>query len=100
MAGIESWWSSLAVLTNTSTDIRSTPGIEATDSVGSVTDGDALVNAVATDPYTYVHNYEGDLTFLWRVRNASGSPVYKTAEGTGTITSSGATINVTQNIDE
>lgn len=75
--------------------------IEATSTVGSVTTGDELVNAImSTDPYTYVHNYEGDLTFLFRIRKASSSPYYRTVSGTGTITSAGFSFNVVQILDE
>lgn len=73
--------------------------VEATATVGAVTSGDELVNAASTDPYTYVHNFEGNLTFLWRVRKSTSAPYYKTASGTGTITANGADINVTQILD-
>lgn len=75
--------------------------IEATATVGTVTSGDSLLNTtVSTDPYTYVHNYEGDLTIRFVVANASGGTKYKQARGTGTITSTGATFNIQQVLDE
>jgi hypothetical protein len=75
--------------------------IEATDTVGTVTDGDSLQNTlVSTDPHTYVHNYEGDLTIRYVVAHASGATKYKQFRGTGTISSTGATFNISQISDE
>jgi hypothetical protein len=71
--------------------------VEATDTVGSVTTGDELVNAnVTVDPYTYAHNYEGDLTFLYRVRKGTSAPYYVPLDGTGTITDTGFSVNISQ----
>lgn len=71
--------------------------ITATDTVGAVTDGDILANELmTTDPHVYQHNYEGDLTFDWVIRNFSGTPRYRTTEGSGTISSTGIEINVNQ----
>lgn len=75
--------------------------VEATGTVGDVTTGDVLHNApVNTDPYSFTHNYEGDLPVLWRLRNHSTDPRYKPLEGIGTIATSGLTVNVSQQPDE
>jgi len=76
--------------------------IEAAETVGSVTIGDELLNVqVNTDPYTYVHSYEGELDVTYNVRNASPPPpYYKAAGGTGTISALGVSFNIQQVLDE
>ena len=71
--------------------------LTATATVGTVTSGDILVNEVVTiDPFTYPHNYEGDLTFDFKILKGTSSPVYKPLEGSGTITSLGFSFTANQ----
>lgn len=71
--------------------------ITATATVGTVTSGDILVNqVVTTDPFTYSHNYEGNLTFSFKILKGTSSPVYKPLEGSGTISSTGFSFTANQ----
>lgn len=75
--------------------------LQASETVGSVTAGDVLVNEeVTTDPFIYPHNYEGDLNVIYRVRRASGSPYFKPVQSSGTITSAGLSAVINQISDE
>jgi hypothetical protein len=53
-----------------------------------------------TTTFTDSVNYTGDKTLLIRVRNHSGTPYYQDFSATGTLTSSGFTLNVNQILDE
>jgi len=75
--------------------------IEAAETVGTVTVGDELENvSVTTDPYTYVHSYEGDLDITYNVRRGTTAPLYKPVEGSGTIGATGVTFFIQQVADE
>lgn len=90
-------------VTFTGHDTSSRLYLEAGATVGSVTIGDELDNAaMSTDPYTYSHNYEGDLVLQnSRIRKASGgSPLFKDFPVAGTITSAGLSVAVSQISDE
>ena len=74
--------------------------VEATDTVGSVSDGDVLVNEIVTsDPFIYPHSYEGDLTIRFVIANASGTTKYSQVRGTGTVTNSGFSFTAIQILD-
>lgn len=64
--------------------IETTPG--GTDLMNELTDGDGI----ATENY----NYTADQAIVGRVRKASSSPLYRTGDITGTITSGGFAITV------
>ena len=75
--------------------------VQATQTVGVVTTGDVLVNQiVTTDPFVYAHNFEGDLSFVYRVRSASTAPYYQPVQATGTIRTSGFSAVIQQISDE
>ena len=74
--------------------------LTATDTVGSVTTGDILSNTtITTDPFTYPHDFEGDLTFDFKVLKGTSSPVYRVLEGSGTITAAGFAVTINQILD-
>jgi hypothetical protein len=51
-----------------------------------------------TDPHVYVHNYTADQPFRYTIANRGGT-LYKQERGTGTIESTGFSVEVTQEVD-
>ena len=55
---------------------------------------------VTTDPFSFNHNYTSDQPFKYSVRKASASPLYKSVDNTGVITTNGSSITIKQESDE
>lgn len=69
--------------------------------IRNTTDGIDLVNVVeATSVFSQSFNYAGDKALLIRIRNASGGTKYKPFQTTGTLTSSGFSLIVNQELDQ
>jgi len=69
--------------------------------IANVTDSLVLFNTTeGTTSFSTSVNFAEEKSLLIRVRNSSGSPIYKTYEATGTLTSNGFTLNVNQELDQ
>ena len=69
--------------------------------IRNTTDATDLFNVIeATTTFSDSVNYTADKALLIRVANASGGTKYKRFETTGTLTSSGFTLTVNQELDE
>lgn len=64
------------------------------------TQAELINEVVTTNPHVALFNYSSDVAVTGRVRRGSSSPYYKTANIAGTITSSGFSATVFQELDE
>jgi hypothetical protein len=69
--------------------------------IENTTDTAVLFNEIeATTTFSDTVNFTANKSLLVRIRNASSSPKYKPFETTGTLTSSGFSLVVNQELDE